>query len=143
MDEIQKSYLLIFLGILAIILELLLGVATGFDLLIIGIIAMLSGGIGVITTSFTNALIGVTVLSLLYMFIGRRFIRKELSIKTQATNVDALMGKKGIVVKQIIPAQAGQVKVDGEIWRAEADKTIDKGKTITIESVSGVTLHVV
>lgn len=127
---------------MAIITELLLGVATGFDLLLIGVIFIISGSIGLLVSSVPVALVLVTVLSILYVFVGRAFIKNKLAIQTRATNVDAVIGQKGIVVKKITSQTAGQVKVEGEIWRATSNKTIDEGEEIVVNSVSGVTLRV-
>lgn len=126
----------------AIIAELVLGVSTGFDLLLMGLIFVIAGGIGIASGSFTTALVVVAVLSLLYAFVGRKFIKSKLTIQTTKTNVDAIIGKKAIVVQKITPAKAGQVKVDGEVWRAEGEKTIDEGSEVVVDSVSGVTLTV-
>ena len=49
---------------------------------------------------------------------------------------------KGTVIVPITPDEAGQVKVDGEIWRAEADKSIAIGEKVTVKSISGVTIKV-
>lgn len=141
MQNIDNNILLIIAGVVAIAVEVILGAATGFDLLILGIIAIIAGFVG-IYTSFSVALIVLGVLSLVYVFYGRRFIKNTLAINTTATNVDALMGKKGTVVKKITPKHPGQIKVEGEIWRAASKDILDEGASVTIGSVSGVTLEV-
>lgn len=138
----DSNYLLVILGIVAIAVEIILGAATGFDLLVIGIILIISGGTGLVTTNFSFALILVTVLSLLYVFIGRRFIKNKLSVATTKTSVESLVGSKAVVTKTITSHKAGQVKVDGEIWRATAHTAIEPGATVMINSISGVTLDV-
>src|SRR5688572_2572629 len=74
----NPNYLLVIAGIIAIVVELLLGVATGFDLLLIGGIFIISGLIGYVTSSFTIALILVAVLSIIYVFVGRQFVKSKL-----------------------------------------------------------------
>lgn len=138
----DKNYWLIIGGILLIIIEVILGAATGFDLLLIGVIFIVSGLLGMIIKSFTFSLISIIVLSFFYLIFGRRFVHKKLSIETKSTNVDGLMGKKGLVLKEIGFHKAGQVKVDGEIWRAESDQDIKINTEIIIKGVSGVTLKV-
>ena len=138
----DKNYILIILGIGAIVLEILLGAVTGFDLLIIGIIFVISGGLGTLFNSFTIALISTIILILLYIVIGRRFVKQKLSIETKETNVDRLIGKKALVVRKIESGRPGQVKFEGEVWRAESNRPIAVNKNVTIESVSGVTLRV-
>lgn len=142
MDLPDNNYILIILGVVAIIIEVMVGVATGFDLLLIGLIFILSGGLGILTGSFQYALIGVAVLSILYVFVGRRLIKSKLSVATTKTNTEQLVGSTGIVTKKILADKPGQIKVDGEIWRARAKETISEGVEVLIESVSGVTLAV-
>ncbi len=142
MFNIDKNYLLILLGIALIVIEILLGVATGFDFLLIGIICIFSGAVGIAFNSISIALISILVLSVLYIFIGRKFIKQSLSVETKATNTESLLGKIGIVTKKISPHQPGQIKIDGEIWRAESEETIGQNAEVLINSVSGVTLKV-
>ncbi|MFA5135942.1 MAG: NfeD family protein [Patescibacteria group bacterium] len=137
-----ESYILIALGIVAIIVELLLGAATGFDLLIIGIVFVVSGVLGVVFHSFFVAMGFVISLLLLYVFIGRKIVKNTLSIDTKKTNIDSILGKKGVVVKKITPHHPGQVKVEGETWRAESEDAIDVHREVLIQSVTGITLKV-
>lgn len=140
--DVDKNYLLVILGIIAIVVEVLMGAATGFDLLLIGVIFILSGGLGLLLNSFVAALISITVLSILYVFVARGFVKNRLHIGTKNTNIDAIVGKTGIVIKKIGPNDVGQVKVNGEVWRAQASRDIEPGANVVIHSVSGVTLTV-
>ncbi|MEO6509289.1 MAG: NfeD family protein [Patescibacteria group bacterium] len=142
MEHVDKNYLLVLLGIIAITLEVLLGAPTGFDLLLLGLIFVIGGGVGILTMNFSFALGVIIILSFLYIFLARRIIKDKLSVTTRKTNIDNLIGQKATVLKQISADKPGQVKVEGEIWRAEADDTIEAAKQVTIESVSGVTLKV-
>lgn len=134
--------ILIILGIIAIIVEIILGAATGFELLIIGIVFIIGGGVGMLTGSMMGAVSTIIILILGYVFFGRKMIKQALHITTSKTNIDSIIGKQGVVVEPINPDVPGQIKYEGEIWRAEADKVITKGKKIKIISVSGVTLKV-
>lgn len=130
------------MGLIAIILEMLLGAPTGFDLLLLGVIFLIGGGIGTLTSSFLTALIIIILLSFIYIFIGRKMIKKRLNVTTRKTNIDNLIGKKAIVIKKITSDKPGQIKVEGEIWRAESESNIDAGKQVIIDSLSGVTFMV-
>ncbi|PIZ61682.1 hypothetical protein COY16_06260 [Candidatus Roizmanbacteria bacterium CG_4_10_14_0_2_um_filter_39_13] len=141
-DSLNQFTTLIILGILAIIVEIILGAATGFELLIIGIVFIIGGGIGMLTGSMMGAVSTIIVLILGYVFFGRKMIKQALHVTTSKTNIDSIIGKQGMVVEPINPDVPGQIKYEGEIWRAEADKVIAKGKKIKIISVSGVTLKV-
>lgn len=51
-----------------------------------------------------------------------------------------LVGKKGVAITDINPK--GQVKVDGKIWRAEAEEEIKEGEEIIVVSQQRLTLKV-
>lgn len=58
------------------------------------------------------------------------------------TNIDAIMGKHGIVYKRITRTEAGFVKVESEEWRATSKEEIDEDEEIEVIGVKGVTLQV-
>ena len=140
------NWLLVIVGIICVIVELALGALTGFDLALVGGSLTVGGIIGLLTGSAKMGLLSGGVLSFVYLAIFRSWLRAKLTVKDQPTNVDALVGKSGIVTKKIATAEAGLVKVGSEIWRAElakADEAArDVGATVSVESVEGVTLKV-
>lgn len=133
---------LIILGITAIIIEIIIGAATGFELLILGVVFVLGGIVGMITHSMPFALVTIVILTLAYIFFARRLIQKSLHITTKATNVESIIGKTARVVSEIAPDEPGQVKIEGEVWRAESDTRFLEGEKVMITSVSGVTVKV-
>lgn len=99
-----------------------------------------------IVSFFTDNLIIQTtvfvITSTLFIFLTRP-ISKKLSKndKDVVTNVYAIIGKKGIVLKDINPTLGtGQIKVEGQIWAAKCEDgtTIDKGTEILILKIDGV-----
>jgi len=61
------------------------------------------------------------------------------------SNVYALIGKRGVVVMDITPNNAGKVKVDGETWVARlvhSDESIGVGSLVEIVGTSGSHLKV-
>ncbi len=140
------NWLLVILGIVCVIIELALGAFTGFDLALVGGSLTVGGAIGLFAGSAKIGLLSGGVLALVYLALFRRWLRAKLTVKDQPTNVDALVGKTGIVTKKIALAEAGLVKVGSEVWRAElaqADGTArDVGATVKIEAVEGVTIKV-
>jgi len=61
------------------------------------------------------------------------------------TNVDALVGKTGLVTMKIVPAvEQGRVNVGGEDWRGVSaeDCEIEKGERIEVTKVEGTKLFV-
>lgn len=140
---LQSIYdLIVLLGIIAIIVEIILGAPTGFDLLLSGLILIISGFLG----NFFNSQIvmygSIAFLSLFYIFFGRAFIKNKLTPEDRKTNADALIGKKAVVIKTITHEHPGQVKVEGEIWRAQANAKIEPGTQVAIDTITGVTVHV-
>jgi membrane protein implicated in regulation of membrane protease activity len=140
------NWLLVIVGIVCVIIELALGAFTGFDLALVGGSLTVGGAIGLFTGSAKIGLLSGGILALVYLALFRRWLRAKLTVKDQPTNVDALVGKTGIVTKKIALAEAGLVKVGSEVWRAELaqpDGTArDVGATVKIEAVEGVTIKV-
>lgn len=61
----------------------------------------------------------------------------------QKTNIYALQGKRARVIKAIMPAKSGEVKIGGEVWAARAvhDEQIDVQEEVEVIDVLGV--HVI
>lgn len=139
----NTNWLIIFLGLGAILLELFIGIETGFDMVLIGTTLIIGGGVGNLTG---NWIVGVTVtalLSFLYIFFGRQFVKEKLKTKISHSNAESVIGKIGRVEKTIAPHHPGQVKIDTETWRATAATKIVAGTKVKIEDITGVTLRVI
>ena len=54
--------------------------------------------------------------------------------------VEVLVGKKGVAVGDLWPE--GQVKVNGELWRARCDGGCDAGTAVVVRRIDGLTLEV-
>lgn len=137
------NWLLIFGGLGFVILELLVGIETGFDLVLVGKTLIIGGGVG---NFFDNWVIGVAttgVLALSYVFLGRKYLKDKLYTKPHLSNAAALIGKKGVVTKLISPNQPGLVKVDNELWRAASGEEIAEGVEVEVQKIEGVTVTVV
>jgi membrane protein implicated in regulation of membrane protease activity len=123
-------------GLTLIVAELVLGVSSGFDLLLIGL-ALISGGVvGQATSHWQWGIVATLTLLTLYISFGRRLLKNRLKTTSVTSNIDALIGQTATVVKP------NQVQVDGEIWRAVSSSKLKVGDTVTILSVKGVTLKV-
>ena len=57
-----------------------------------------------------------------------------------SVGVESIVGKEGVVLSALGPE--GQVKVDGEIWRAHCDGGCETGSRIVVRAVDGLTLEV-
>lgn len=142
MDQLTPSHYLVAIGIFSIILEIILGAATGFELLVLGVIFIISGSLGIYTGSLSAAIASTAVFAGLYIAFGRRIVQNRFNTPTRATNIDAVIGARAVVTKEITPRAPGMVAVEGEVWRAAAEEHCKVGDTVVVRSVSGVTLTV-
>lgn len=87
--------------------------------------------------------IGIFLLVSISLIPPTRVLAKRLT-KSSApkSNVDALIGKTGKVIKTIKSDDGGQVQIGSEIWIAGADRIIEKDIRIKVISVSGARLQV-
>ncbi len=80
--------------------------------------------------------------SIVAIFVGRLFVRP--SKKHNATNIDAIIGEKGVVVEKVENiAGSGQVKVHGQYWSARSvsdDCDYEPGDIVHVVAVEGVKL---
>lgn len=96
-----------------------------------------------------NILIQIAVFtissSLMVLFmkpLAKKIFKENNDMKS---NVDSLIGKNGIVIKEINNIESkGQIKVNGELWSAFSDDNsiIEEGASVCIEDVKGVKLKV-
>ncbi len=140
------NWFLVIGGILCVIVELALGAVTGFDMALIGGSMVVGGGIGLLTASAKMGLLASGGLALVYLAVFRSWLKAKLTVHDRPTNVDAVVGKTGVVTKRIASLEPGMVKLGSEVWRAEltgSDGTaLEKGTTVKVEAVEGVTLKV-
>jgi membrane protein implicated in regulation of membrane protease activity len=140
------NWMLVIVGVVCIIVELLMGAITGFDLALLGVALSAGGAVGLFFSSAKIGLFSAGALAFVYMAFIRRWVRAKLSVKNQPSNVDALIGRTGIVTSRIAAHEPGRVKIGEEVWRAELARqdgaARDAGAEITVESVEGVTLRV-
>jgi membrane protein implicated in regulation of membrane protease activity len=140
------NWLLVIGGIIFVIVELALGALTGFDLALVGASLAVGGAIGLFAGSANVGMLSAAALALVYFAVLRSWLKSKLTVRDQATNVDAVIGKAGVVTKRIAPRDPGLVKVGAEEWRAELaagdESAREVGTRITVSSVEGVTLKV-
>lgn len=129
-------------GLLLALVELLAGVDTQLDLVFIGSSFILSGLITWPFHSWVITLVVAGVISVAYVVIGRRYFHRWTMPKKERTNIDTIIGKSGIVTKEITSTGHGQVKVGPEAWRAVAAETLPVGTEVEVMEVKGVTLTV-
>ena len=83
--------------------------------------------------------IGVIVF-LLMTDVAEIFIWLKWRKKKSMTSFEALVGKPGTAMTDCDPD--GQVKVNGQIWKATCDSSVTTGDPIVVTAVDGLRLHV-
>ncbi len=140
MLDIAPQQILAIIGLILILLELYVGVQTGFDLLVIGLILFFSG---LVAPDLSVACIFTIILALGYFFLGRKLLRSKLSKKTwDKLNTDKLIGATATVIKSVSPTNPGLVQLGDEQWRASANQEIKSGTKVVVTGLEGITLVV-
>ena len=132
----------IIVGLLLVLLELIVGVETGFDLVIIGSAFILGGLVAWPFHSWVLPLIVTSLICVIYVVIGRRYVHQWTAVKKVKTNIDAIIGREGIVLKNIARNVDGRVRVGSQRWQARAEEDIKEGDEIVVTGISGSTLIV-
>lgn len=130
------------IGLIFASVELFIGIETGLDLVFIGSTFVVGGLVTWPFHSWVLTVIVVGVICIAYVVLGRRYVHRWTAVRKSRTNVDAIIGKQGIVLRSIVRNDHGIVKVDYEQWRARADEDIDEGSEIVVTGISGATLDV-
>ena len=106
---------------------------------------IISSIIAMITSLFVdNITIQVAIFVLvgtLLLILTKDAIKRILPVKTK-TNIDRIIGMKGITTEKITRKTPGEVKVDGKRWTAVADETINEDETVEILEINSTKLKV-
>ena len=129
-------------GLLMVLLELIVGVETGLDLVFLGSAFILGGLITWPFNSWILTVIIVSVICVAYVALGRRYVHRWKAVGKSKTNIDAIIGRTGVVMRDITRINDGLAKVGNEQWRVRAEEEIKEGDEIIVTGVSGVTLIV-
>jgi len=140
------GWTLITIGIIMFVIEVMVPGQT--FLMVMGAFMMTLGIIALITedADFTFGAPGIGI-SLAVMAITGvltfAIYRKLGTVQKPTTTVaESLIGRKGIVVKEIIPHEiTGKVRIGTTEWSARSDEKITKGKHVEVVDSKGV--HVV
>lgn len=129
---------------LIIIFAIIEGMTMGLTSIWFAIGALVALLASAIKLPFWVQLLVFSLTSILMIIYTRPVAKKVLKIGENKTNIDSLIGKKGIVLKEINDYQTGQVKVKGQIWTAKnaASGPLHEGDEVEIIAVEGVKLIV-
>ena len=104
-----------------------------------------------IMTFLSFIIVSLPVQILLFLCIAsvmliftRPLALKKFKVGSVKTNIDILIGKHAILLKSISDTEAGEIKIDGQIWSAgsEQNSAISKGTKCEIMRIEGVKLIV-
>ena len=86
--------------------------------------------------------IGVfVIIRVLLMPISKKIYNK-IKKNNVSTNIDRIIGMKGIVTEDITKDAIGEVKVDGKRWSAYSNDSINKGEVVKVVKINSVKLYV-
>ena len=103
------------------------------------LVAML---VAFIVDSFMIQLLVFLTVSLILVATTRKVAMDKLKIGRIKTNIDELIGKEAVVIKDIEPYMAGEVKLDGKVWRAvsESKQVYKVDEVVVVLRIEGVTI---
>ena len=97
---------------------------------------------GLITTSVIIQVIIFIIVSAIALLLTKPIVKKLRKRNIIPTNLDRVIGKEGIVTKDISKDSYGEVKVSGTIWTAMSTKRIKKDEKVKVLKIEGVKLLV-
>ncbi len=98
--------------------------------------------VDIITRNTMLEIIVFTVSSFLLLLLTKPLIKKIKVKKVEATNLDMVINKVGIVTEDINQDKIGEVKVLGKRWSAYSNTELKKDEKVKILSIDGVKLKV-
>lgn len=130
----------IWLGIVIIlsILEAVTVELVSIWFIVSGIVSLILSLLGI---NF-NICFGVFVIfGVLLMITTRKYLLRVIKVKNTKTNIDRIIGMKGIVIN-IISDSIYEVKVDGKVWSAYSDDDLKVNDSVKILEINSTKLKV-
>ena len=127
--------------IIAILFFILEMMGPGFLLFWVGVGALIAMVVSFFIDNIAIQIGVFTISSIALLFCTRPFANKFAKTDNTVTNAKSVIGKKGIVTKQINSLKGtGQIKVGGESWTAKSsnEDIIEEGVQVTILDINGV-----
>lgn len=123
-----------------------LGLLEAFTINLVSIWFVISGIIALIISFFSNNFFlqfaSFVILGIVLLLFTRMPLEKKLLGKKENTNLDRIIGMKGVVTEEISQNKTGEVKVDGKLWSAIANIPLEKGEIIKVLNMKSVKLEV-
>ncbi len=135
MDWIFWLILVIVLSIIELVTVNLLTIWFCFSGIVALILSFYIDNVAVVATIF--ALLGIFLL-----FTTRPILKNYLPTQKKVKRLEKLVGRTGIVTKDIYPDLDGEVKVSNRKYKAISDKKIKKDTEIEVINIDGLKLIV-
>lgn len=81
------------------------------------------------------------ILGIILMVLTKESLEQKL-VKKEKTNLDRIVGMKGVVTEDIEEMTVGEVKVDGKKWSATSSSVLKTGEKVKILKIKGVKVEV-
>lgn len=128
-----------------LIIVIILGIFEMLTTNLVSIWFVISGIITMIISLFCDNLYiqfgTFVILGVLLMPLSKKVYKKIKKEKVK-TNIDRIVGMKGIVTENITKDNIGEVKVDGKKWSAYSDTDISKDEIVKVLSISSTKIKV-
>lgn len=103
-----------------------------FYLLWLGIGALVGGLIALVVPNLWIQIVGAALVSIILTLFTKPLLHRIRSEKRYDDSVESIVGKIGIVTKNITEDSYGIVKISGETWSASASAPIEVGEKIVV-----------
>ena len=128
-----------------LLLVIILSVVEIITVNLVSIWFVISGIVAMIASLFTNNIVIqisiFVILGLIFMLLTRKIVKRIVPEKVK-TNLDRIIGMQGIVITKIGKNKPGEVKVDGKIWTATSNETINQDEIVKILEINSTKLKV-
>ena len=107
--------------------------------------ALATAGVAVLTGALAVQLVAFAGTALLLLAVVRPVARRHLEVRSALPSGAARLQGRHALVVQTVDAAGGQVRVDGELWRARpyaGAGELAAGSTAVVAAVEGATLLV-
>ena len=126
--------IIIFLGII----EALTINLVSIWFIVSGLVALL---LSFIIDSFIIQFATFVIIGIILMILTKKSLEEKL-VRKEKTNLDRIIGMKGVVTEDIDEMNIGEVKVDGKRWSAVSSNKLQVGEKVKILKIKGVKVEV-
>lgn len=114
-------------------------ITVGFLVFWFALGALITALVSVFTDNLIIQTAVFVISSTLLLFLTKPFVKKLSRKDKVQTNAYSIIGKKGIVTREIDSKKGiGQVKIGSEVWTARSTTAISEGAEVVVKEIDGV-----